>query len=111
MGVDVYKSFTRFIAARYLQDTYFVDACLNFTSKYSEETDLNNFRLKIYLEENNNITDGCNGKRKYCDMNFLKDIELTDISSKVVKPFNKTYIQNTDINYITHKDVWDIEEF
>lgn len=111
MGVDVYKPFLDFMQARYLQDNYLVEYCLNYPSKYSEETNLNNFRLRIFLQENNIIKDGCNEKRPYCDMNFLRGIELSDLSSKVVKPFNKTIIQNKEINYITHNDTWDIEEF
>lgn len=111
MVADVYKRFTTFVSAKFLKDTYFVDPCLNFPSKYSEETNLNNFRLQIYLQEHNLIMDGCDDKVKYCDMNFLKGIELADISGKVVKPVKKTVIHNTEINYITHKDVWDIEEF
>lgn len=109
MDVDVYKLFASAIKNKYLKDTYFVDNCFNYISKYSEESNLNNFRLRIFLEENNVIKDGCDS-RKYCDMNFLKGIELSSVSG-VVKPFNKTYIEQKEINYITTSDVWDIEEF
>lgn len=111
MDVDVYKPFLNRLETAYLKDTYFVDSCFNFVSRFSDEANLDSARLRIFLEENNLIMDGCDEKRKYCDINFLKGIEMSDISSKVVKPFNKTIIQNREINYITHNDTWDTEEF
>ena len=111
MGVDVFKPFVDLLNKKYLKETYFVDSCYNYVSRYSDEANLNSSRLRIFLEQNNLVKDGCEDARNYCDTNFLKGIELTDISSKVVKPFNKTYIQNREINYITHNDVWDTEEF
>lgn len=110
MGVDVYKPFLNKLFAKYMQDTYFVDVCNVPVSRFSGEANLDAAHLRIFLDETNIIMDGCEGKRKYCDMDFLKGIELVDLS-KVVKPFNKTIVQNNEINNITLKDTWDVEEF
>lgn len=95
---------------KYLKDHYFIESCKPFFSKYTEETNIDNSSLRIYLSEHNKVIDGCNGERTYCNLDIFENIELTDIDSKVVKPFNKTIIKNTEINYIT-SDNWDTEEF
>ena len=82
MVVDVYKSFRNLINSTYLKDHYFVDSCIDFKSKHSEETNLNSFALRIFLDQNNIIED-CGERRKYCDFDALTDIEITDISSEI----------------------------
>ncbi len=111
MDVDAHKLFSTLINTKYLKDHYFVESCINFTSKYSEEVNLNSIRLKIFLEENNWVSDIFE-TRKYCDLKAsLKGVKLNDISGKVIQPTKTTIVENREINYITYKDVWEQEDF
>lgn len=79
MVVDVYKVFTNLMKSRYLKDTYFIDSCLRYDSRFREETNLEAASLRAYMEDNNTIID-CGKKRKYCDLDSAKEADLEVVS-------------------------------
>lgn len=103
MNVDVNKlksDFTSKVGKLYNQETYFIDSCEKFPSKYTLEDTLSDLSLRILFEENNVIT--INGKCvKYCDKQNKKKIRLFNISNDVYFPE-----ESPVINYIVQDDTW-----
>lgn len=89
MTVDVNKlksDFTSKINDMFNEETYFIETCKKFPSKYSLENEVMDLSLRIFFEENNMI-DLCGKTLKYCMVEGTKRrIKLVNISDEVNSP-------------------------
>jgi len=102
MVVDVDKiknSYLSNMNELYNAETYFVQTCTKFPTKYSLEYQIMDESLRIFFEENNKIII-CDKMLKYCDRDSKRKIKLADISSEVESP------DITIINNYIIEDKW-----
>lgn len=88
MVVDVDKiknSYLSNMNELYNSETYFVESCTKFPTKYSLEYQIMDDSLRIFFEENNKLI-LCDQMVKYCDKDSKRKIRLYDISNEIYQP-------------------------
>lgn len=88
MSVDVCKikeRFTRNIGNIYNEETFFIETCTKFPSKYSLANQIMDDQLRIFFEENNKIV--LEGQLvPYCTTEARRKIRLINIATGVNMP-------------------------
>jgi len=88
MNVDVNKltdSYLNKMNDLYNKETYFVESCYKFPSKYALEHAALDESLQLFFEHNNKLI-LCDEMVKYCDKDSKRKIRLYDISNDVLYP-------------------------